>query len=98
MAEPFSGKMRVESTLRSVVFPAPLGPKIPKILPLAREKETSSSAQNVSLRHGRCVARANGARTHRLTASRSTMYGSRDPMRYCLLIPTHSTAVAFVLI
>src|SRR5881296_3602642 len=42
--DPPWGRSSPASTLRSVVFPAPLGPKIARVCPGARRNETSSSA------------------------------------------------------
>src|SRR3954469_1604149 len=93
---PSVGGVMRESTLSSVLLPAPLGPTMPITSPTPTRNETSLSAQNVralSRRPDISRKRRIGPATHSVSDSPSVAAGvSAAPITYCL--PRRSATMA----
>src|SRR5438874_5692112 len=101
-AQPRVGLVMRDSTLSSVLLPAPLLPMMPTTSPGSTLKETSSSAHTRSISRATVRPLTNARRrpapraTETTSDSRSDSYGNADsvrsPMRYCFASP--STRIA----
>src|SRR6266581_2043359 len=89
---PRVGALTPESTLSSVLFPAPLRPMMPTVLPRAMSNDTSCSAQNSSKYRSDLPSRSprkSSSRKGRLRYSLYILERSRTEIAVSSMIPLH---------